>query len=334
MVGKMTRNILSPLAVLGFSFAAMAFLPGCPAGTCLLKVCEGKNCRCSISSCPDGASFNIKKNRCSCNADRISAAGQCMTLAQANTYCGKGRAWSKGGCIQLTCKPGDEIDENTGWCVSKVEINKVAANMGVVVGQDQKLGCPPGQKLVVEGSSAACVPLAQTCAPDEQWNGQTCAKVAQCATGATWDPALGQCVQYAQGADDDELKVNVGQWVQTTYGPNGGTGAPAFCNQFAKHPWSFGVPEGSALALRITVQISFPDNEVSKGIVQTGTVYEANGSPPPAKGSAEVETAAKNLASTLFSGGGRAATPTAGTVVKCVVVNANKPLAVPASGGI
>lgn len=330
----MSRRLFAPFALAGLALAAFAVLPGCPANTCLLKICEGNNCRCSISSCPDGASFNVKTNRCACNRDRISLAGQCLTLVQANTYCGKGRSWSNGGCVQLSCKAGDEIDESTGWCVPKDQVNQVAANMGVAVGQGQQLGCPPGQKLVVEGKSAACVPLAQTCAPDEQWNGQACTKVAQCATGATWDATLGQCVQYAQTAGEDELKVNVAQWVQTTYGPNGGAGAPAFCNQFAKHPWSFGVPEGSSLALKITVQLSFPDYEVARGVVQTGTVYEANNSPPPAKGSAEVDAAARSLGSSLFSGGGRAATSTAATVVRCVVVNANKPLAVPASGGI
>ena len=167
-----------------------------------------------------------------------------------------------------------------------------------------------------------------------QWNGQACAKVATCQTGATWDPTLKQCIQYAQGTDSDELKVNVAQWVQTTYGPNGGAGTPAFCNAFAKKPLSFGVPDASAVALRITVQLSFPDGEVAKGVVQTGTVYEANSSPPPAKGSAEVDAAAKTMASTLISGGGRAATQTAATIVRCVVVNAAKPVAVPASGGI
>ncbi|MBK8254547.1 MAG: hypothetical protein IPK82_18005 [Polyangiaceae bacterium] len=330
----MNRRVFAPFAALGFALSAMALLPGCPSGTCLLKVCEGKNCRCSISSCQDGASFDVKRNRCVCNADRIKLAGQCMTTVQANMYCGKGRAWSKGGCITLSCKPGDEIDETTGWCVSKDQVNQVAANMGVAVGQGQQLGCPPGQKLVVNGQNAACVPLAQTCAPDEQWNGQACIKVQDCGTGATWDPNLGQCVQFAQSAGEDELKVNVAQWVQTTYGPNGGPGTPAFCNQFAKHPLSFGVPEGSSLALKITVQVSFPDNEVAKGVVQTATVYEANGAAPPAAGSAEVDQAAKSLAATLIGGGGRAASSTAATIVRCVVVNANKPIAVPASGGI
>lgn len=325
---------LAPFAFIGMALLGTAVLPGCPSGTCLLKVCQGNNCRCSISSCPDGASFDVNRNRCACNRDRISLGGQCLTLAQANAYCGKGRAWSNGGCVQLVCKPGDEIDERTGWCASKADVNQVAANMGVSVGQGQQLGCPPGQKLVVNGPSAACVPLAQTCAPDEQWNGQACLKVTSCPTGATWDANLGQCIQYAQSAGEDELKVNVGQWVQTTYGPNGGNGTPAFCNQFAKHPLSFGVAEGSSAALRITVQLSFPDSEVAKGVVQTATVYEANGSPPPTQGQTEVDGAAKALASTLIGGGGRAAAQTAGTVVRCVVVNAGKPIAVPSSGGI
>jgi len=330
----MNHHFAAPFALLGFALAAVAVLPGCPSGSCWLKVCEGNNCRCSISSCGDGASFNVKRNRCACNADRIKLAGQCMTTAQANTYCGKGRAWSRGGCVQLSCKPGDEIDETTGWCVSKAQVDQVAKTMGVEVGQGQQLGCPPGQKLVVDGPTAACVPLAQTCAPDEQWNGQACAKVAQCEAGATWDATLGQCVQYAQGADADELKVNVGQWVQTTYGPNAGNGTPAFCNPFAKKPYSFGVAAGTSAAIRVTVQLSFPDSEVAKGVVQTAAVYESGGGALPAKGSAEVDATAKTLASSLITGGGRAGSPTAATVVRCVVVNAATPVAVPASGGI
>ena len=43
--------------------------------------------------------------------------------------------------------------------------------MGVNVGAGQKLGCPEGQKLVIDGPSAACA-LAQTCARDENSTGR------------------------------------------------------------------------------------------------------------------------------------------------------------------
>ena len=32
----------APFALLGFVLAAVAVLPGCPSGACLLKVCEGR----------------------------------------------------------------------------------------------------------------------------------------------------------------------------------------------------------------------------------------------------------------------------------------------------
>jgi hypothetical protein len=69
-------------------------------------------------------------------------------------------------------------------------------------------------------------------------------------------------------------------------------------------------------------------------VVQTGTVYDANGGAAYEKGATAVNTAAKDLAASLIGGGGRAASPTASTVVKCTVVNAAKPVAVPSSGGI
>jgi hypothetical protein len=307
---------------------------GCPSNSCFLKICRGANCRCSISSCGDGAAFDTKQNRCRCLKGFIPLAGQCMTPAEANAYCGIGHHFENGGCVLNRCAQGDELDQSTGLCVPRDRVNQVASQMGVEVGAGQKLGCPPGQKLILDGASAACVPLSQTCARDETWTGQACVKVAQCPTGSIWDPALAQCVQYAQGSESDELTVNVQQWASANYGPNGGAGTPAFCGMFAKKPLSFGIVGGSTAFVRVSIAMSFPGLEVAKGTVQTATVFDASGNPVPQKGAAEVDSAARSTMSTLVSGGGRSNTPTAATTVKCAVVNAAKPQPVPATGGL
>jgi hypothetical protein len=322
---------------LGLTFAAvlallLPALGGCPANTCFLKVCTNGDCRCSISSCGDGAAFDTRQNRCRCLVGHIAVAGQCLTPAAANAYCGRGRHWEGAGCAPDRCKPGDEIDHATGWCIPHDQVNQVATNLGVSVGQGQKLGCPPGQELVIDGPRAACVPEAETCARDEAWNGKACVKTGQCPTGSSWDGVSGRCVEYAQGGSS-ELTVNVGQWAQSSYGPNGGPGTVGFCGEFAKKPWSFGVTEGATANVRVAIMMSFPEREIAKGVVQTVAVFDASGNPVPPKGGADVDAAARSIFAPLVQGGGRASAATAATTVRCAVVNAAKPLAVPATGG-
>lgn len=326
---KLPALLLSAAALV----ATPVFLLGCPANTCLLKICTNGDCRCSISSCSDGAGYDTKQNKCRCLKGYIAVAGQCLTAEAANEYCGIGYHWAGTGCVKSLCKPGDELDTSTGWCIPKQQVDEVAANMGVQVGQNEKLGCPAGEVLVIDGKSAACVPQAQTCAPDETWTGTACQKVGTCPTGSQWDTALGQCVTYAQ-TSEDEFTVNVSQWAQTNYGPNGGLGTTAFCGKFARKPWSFGVTEGNTAMVRVAIQLSFPDDEIAKGTVQTQTIFDHSGNAVPPKGAGEVDASAQAIFGTLVKGGGRANAKTASTTVRCAVVNASKPQAVPTTGGV
>lgn len=334
---RFMQSRFSPLfIVIGLPLlgALSAGLMGCPENSCFLKVCQGNSCRCSISSCGDGAAFDTKQNRCRCLKGFIPLAGQCMTQDQANAYCGVGHHFENGGCVENRCAAGEELDVSTGRCIPPAQVNQVAGQIGVSVGQGQKLGCPAGQKLIIEGSSAACVPLSQTCARDETWTGQACVKVGQCPTGAIWDPALAQCVQYAQGSESNELVINVAQWSSANFGPNGGFGTPAFCGAFAKKPFNFGIVEGATAFVRITLSMTFPSLEVAKGHLTSGAVFDASGNPVPARGAADVDSAAQTTFGTLLVGGGRANVQSHTTTVKCAVVNAAKPLPVPATGGL
>lgn len=307
---------------------------GCPKNTCFLKICRGSadNCRCSISSCGEGAAFDTKQNRCRCLKGTIPLGGACLSQEQANAYCGPGMHFENGGCAQNRCRPGDELDVSSGMCIPREQVNQAGAASGVQVGAGQQLSCPQGQKLVVDGPRVACVPLEQTCARDEGWNGQACVKVQQCGTGAVFDTAKGQCVQYAQGQEGG-LTVNVQQWAESNYGPNGGTGTSAFCGAFAKKPYSFGVNEGATAIVRVAVMLSFPNGEIARGVAQTTTVFDASGNPVPARGAADVDAAATAQLAPLVHGGGKAHQITATTTVKCAVVNAQKPIVIPASGG-
>jgi len=316
--------------VLASLTGAVTVLPACPANSCFLTICNGSNCRCSVSSCIDGAAYDVKQKRCRCVKGYFSLGGQCLSQASANAYCGKAYTYvQKRGCLKNSCRPGDFLDESSGWCVPKEQVES-AKN----VPAGQTLGCKPGEQLVVEGGQAACVPIAQSCARDEMWNGTSCAKVAECPTGAIFDAALNQCVTYAKGGGGDEALIDVQQWVYSNYGPPNGPGAPGFCASFAKKPWSFGISAGNTAVVRVTVNASFADREVAKGVAASVSVFDQSGTAVPQRGATEIDNGVKGTFSALVAGGGRSSVANATTTVKCPVTNASAPEPVPATGGI
>jgi hypothetical protein len=232
--------------------------------------------------------------RCRCLPGRTLVGGQCLSPTLAATYCGPGYKLENGACSQAACRPGDELDHASGMCIPHEQVNQVARDMGVTVGAGQKLGCPPGQKLVLDGPNAACVPLAQTCAPDEAFDGRACVKLAKsCPEGAAWDEAQGRCVEFAKQSPEKGLAVDVGQWAFANFGPDGGNGTLRFCNAFTKKPWAFGVNEGSSALLRVAVKLTFPDAQIAKGTVATTTMFAAHSTPVVPRGAKEVDTAAR-----------------------------------------
>ena len=319
-------------AVLGITAVAA---PGCWTNSCLLTICDGPYCRCSVATCGDGAAYDNTIGRCRCKRGRALLGGHCVSPRVATAYCGPGYTYQNGGCYLNQCRPGDELDHGTGLCIPREQVNQVASNIGVNVGAGQKLGCPEGQKLVIDGPSAACVPLAQTCAKDETFDGKACVKrTDECPTGSAWDPGQSKCVEFAKESPSEGLAVNVAQWALANYGPDGGNGNAAFCNAFTRKPWSFGVNEGSTAVVRVAVTTTFPDGQIARGTVQTTATFAASGTPLLPKGAAEVQAAAQAVLAPLVEQGGRAAANIVTTAVKCAVVNAAKPQAVPATGGL
>jgi hypothetical protein len=303
---------------------------GCPSNTCLLTV----NGVCKWSTCPDGADFDTQRRMCVCQRGRIALGGGCLTPQAANQYCGKGAHFENGGCAPNRCAPGLEIDQDTGMCTTPQQASQVATNMGVQVGQNQKLGCPQGEQLVVEGSQASCVPANQTCGRDEVWDGRACRKAAQCPPGAGFDPPSGTCIKFANAGGSSEYQVDLPTWVRTSYGADGGPGAPGFCGAFNKHPLAFGVKSGAKMSVKIGVRVDVPGGEIARASTQTLATVESNGQPVPAKGGGEVQQAAQTVLASLVAGGGKTTVPSATTTVTCQIVNSSAPAAVSVSGGV
>jgi hypothetical protein len=314
--------------VFALLFSCGFFFAACLPNTCFIKVCTNGDCKCPVNSCTEGADYDLKRKGCFCVEGRLSVQGQCMTQEGANAYCGQGYTYGANGCETAACEAGLARDEATGACVAT---DQVAKNMGVEVGEGEKLSCPEGSTLVIEGSSGACVPNDSTCARDEAWDGKQCSKVASCPTGSAYNAAKGQCVAYTKSGQDSEIDVQ--RWAESNYGPNGGTGAGTFCNQFSRKPWSFGVPQGQSATVQVAINMGFPGGDVKQGTVTTEPTYVGNTTAVPPKGRESVQSSANSLFSGLKAGGGKASASQAKTVVKCRVVNAAAPVVVPAAGG-
>ncbi|HEY3666807.1 MAG TPA: hypothetical protein VGL19_12430 [Polyangiaceae bacterium] len=315
------------LALAGVSLPL--FLLGCPANTCLLTV----NGQCKFSTCPDGSEYRTARHACVCRRDRVALGGGCLTVQAANQYCGKGAHYENGGCAANRCPAGLELDQDTGACLTPQQTTQVASNMGVEVGKNQKLGCPSGEQLVVEGQQAACVPLQHTCGRDETWDGSACRKTIQCPTGSTYDAPSNSCVNFATGAESSEYTVDLATWVRTSFGPDGGQGVSTFCGLFNKHPLAFGVRAGATLHAKINVTVQTPDRQISGSSATTFAVADPSGQAVPAKGAAEVQQAATSTLGSLIAGGGKANAAFAGTNVSCTIVNSSAPTAVTVTGG-
>lgn len=319
------RQVAVVFALL-FSFGVVG--AACLPNTCFMTVCTNGDCRCAVNSCVEGADYDLQKKSCFCVEGRISVQGQCMTQAGADAFCGKGYTYGENGCQAKACPDGQALDEATQKCVANAE---VAKNLGVDVGEGEKLTCEKGSTLVIEGSSGACVPNDQTCARDEVWDGNQCSKVASCPTGSAYDANKSQCVAYASAGED--AVIDVQKWTETNYGPNGGNGAGSFCNQFARRPWSFGVPQGQSATVQVAVKLAFPGGAVKAGTVSTDPSYVNNSTPVPQKGRDLVQNSAESMFTGLRNGGGKASATSATTVVKCYVKNAAAPVVVPVGVG-
>ncbi len=314
--------------------ALAAPLIGCPAGMCIIKVCQDGVCKCPVNTCGESAEFDLNVNGCVCRAGLLNVQGQCLAKPQADAFCGKGHEWGERGgqqgCIAKSCAAGQPIDQGTGECK---DVGAVASAIGIKLKHGETIGCARGEKLVTEGDHAACVPIAQTCAPDESFDGTSCVKAKSCGSGAVFDPDSGQCVAYGR-AESDSFTIDTRSWALANYGKDGGMGTAKFCGAFAKRPWTFGLGEGQSAMVRVGLAFQFDGQRVATGTVRTTANFEHNGAAVPQKGADGVADAANAILGALKAGGGRANPAALHITVKCPVVSAGKPAAVPSVGGV
>lgn len=293
---------------------------------CLLTV----NGQCKMSSCGSRESFHDTQKRCVCNQGYIPLGGQCLTQLEANKHCGKGGMFTAQGCAPIACAPGFVVDLENDTCVPKSAVDRAAG-----VGPGQTLGCAPGTALVVTNGQSSCVPVEQTCAKDEAWNGSACLKVPTCPSGQDLDRQTMTCavVSRPPTGGDAMGTVDVSQWSRSNLGVPSGPGSPGLCGPLARKPLTFGVMPGGSIRVQVSVGLDFADGTVPNVKVETAGMVEASRQPVTAGGAVEIRAAVETLVSTLRAQKARASQPRVSTQVTCMIVNAAPPVAVPSTGG-
>ena len=103
----------------------------------------------------------------------------------------RARHFEPRGCAKNTCPPGLEIDEETGYCITPPAGHRGGEQHGGRGRAKPEARVPPGRAARRRGPQACVRPGAAACGRDEQWDGQRCRKLVQCAPGSSFDPKTG-----------------------------------------------------------------------------------------------------------------------------------------------
>lgn len=198
-------------------------------------------------------------------------------------------------------------------------MRNLAASLGILVADDDLLGCPPGSE------------LASTTGEQEDDGSPRLGCLAHAAPAPLGDdacpagsvPAWGAppgCVRViGRSARGGPPEIDVARWVEAAIGPDGGAGAPPLCRAWARAPAFL----GSAMPMvgRFAVTLVFADNDVSL------VVAEARGL--DAAAATELDRALRPLIEALRALGGTASLGSVSTTVRCKRSSGARPSSLP-----
>lgn len=246
----------------------------------------------SDGTCPPGASLGA--GGCACREDLRLVLGACLSARAAAAQCEPLATATRSGCAPLPpCEPGRARDVLSGACLPRREVRALATSLGILVADDEIVGCPAGTELAaVAAGSAAQVPRLGCL--DEAVAFPTPAIACPAGSLAV---AGRRCARVSDGA-----RVDVVRWLHAAIGAEGGQGTPLLCAALARSPGALGAPGRD---VHVTVNLAFPNNDVSLVAADVHGV------------SMELERTLAPMIVALRGLGGTASHPSAGTTVFC-----------------
>ena len=284
---------------------------------------------------------------CQCAPGLVVLEGACVGPRELDAYCGSlGRSsGGAGSCVAPTCAAGEPIDLATAQCAPARAARTIFARVRPVP-DDMQIGCRAGWALVVHGEgddrAMACLPSPDACPRASTWapGAARCVQAPACPpgevrrepTGRADDggPELGRCVRIVtRGGAEEGPIVDVGIWSRAMLGADGGEGTARLCRLLAERPWELDVHPGGAQTVELTLELRFPDNDVTQVSGRVETLDAASQLPVFGAAAQEAQKALDALLVPLRALGGATDAASASTQVRCLVRGGGTPFLLP-----
>jgi hypothetical protein len=203
------------------------------------------------ATCPRDASRDAS-GRCACVQGTFPVLGACVPAAVGDAFCGPAAHIGAAGCVPRQCPTGEVIDVASGSCLAQVTLTR-----------DDEATCAPGTSSLVESGKIVCVGVDATCPRGTRREGATCARPLPCPAGSLAEGTT--CRPIVTSAEPGTAaRVDVGAWASLVLGVDGGWGQLSLCSPLAQRPTAFEREPVSALTLNIRIELSVPDEDVSR----------------------------------------------------------------------
>ena len=119
--------------------------------------------------------------------------------------------------------------------------------------------------------------------------------------------------------------IDVGRWVRAMLGPDGGEGTRRLCGPLQERPWDFDVGLGGARTVALSVELVFPDNDVTQLTLRAQALDATTLTPLGGEAPRAAEAALDSLLVPLRALGGSADAASATLRVTCTIRGGLRP---------
>jgi hypothetical protein len=268
--------------------------------------------------------------RSPCAPGLLLLEGACVGPREVDAYCGAPARGSSSlaACAMTTCSAGEPVDLDAGTCLSPRVARALMARTRAVP-DDLALACHEGLVLVVHGEEITCLPLTSACPRTTAWDpgAARCAPIPACAVGEIRGDH--GCERVVARAPGERPLVDVGRWTRTMIGAPGGEGTARFCQAFAGRPWLLDVGSGGARTVALSIELDFPDNDVTQTSGRVLLTDAASHQPIPGAAGRAAEKAIEAVLVPLRALGGASDAASATLEVRCTAHGGGTPFLQP-----
>jgi len=192
-----------------------------------------------------------------CGLGLFVVDGACLSPREIDAYCGSRSVES--ACVAAECASGEGVDSRASTCVPQRTVREIVArDRPTPMFDGSTVACREDRVLVAHGDHAVCLARSDACprATHSDPSRPRCVPDAPCPAGAV---RANTCVRVVSAG-----VLDVGAWSRSVLGADGGGGDDRLCRSLAQAPWEVDIGPGGERTVALTVQLTFPDNDVSQ----------------------------------------------------------------------